>query len=192
MRIRYENTFDDYMAFQDHFGRTSRAFKRQVGIWTWGGAASVFLCLLLLTSVKSPDGPLALKLFAATLAAAVYVVYYRYSVRGNVRKMAKKLYEEGANRTFEGWHELEALPEGLLHRSAYTEGRIAWGAIESIESAPGHVYLMISSTSAIILPRNGVKSADLSAFLAEVGKHYRPGATLSAPAAEAESVVASV
>lgn len=121
------------------------------------------------------------------IGAAAYVLIYPRLMRNHIRKVSRKLYSEAANRTVLCWHELEIYEGGFIERTAYNENRSAWGAIERIESAPGYTFIYIGPGNAHVIPHQRIAEGDLREFLVELGKHFRPDATLQ-PAAHSDSL----
>jgi hypothetical protein len=172
MRLRYENTMEDLLAFQAYHIAHSPTMKRmQVGN-RWGGALVIFG--LTLWIAKLDTGNMFAGLIGAGVGAGVYALIYPLLVRRSIRRRTLKLYAEGQNKGFLGEHELEVADDGLIGRSPYSESKIAWGTVERIETTPEYTFLYVGSVSAYIIPHNRIIEGDYRAFLTELGQRFHP------------------
>jgi hypothetical protein len=63
---------------------------------------------------------------------------------------------------------VEALPEGLLVRSAAQETRLSWAAITHAAETPQHLILLTGEASGVVVPNRGVPPEAWRGLLGEV------------------------
>ena len=168
--LRYENTIDDAVAWGQYYFKHSPVLRRRrkvaliiLPIW-------ILACNLLVYGFARLDTVLLSTLIASVIALLV-ILGIRLLIGD---RLLRKQYSGDKNRGFLGWHELELTDEGLLFRSAYTEGKKAWGVIERIESTKDHTFIYMGTASALIIPHNNITSGNYAAFLHELGQRFRP------------------
>ncbi len=136
------------------------------------------LTALVFFSLFKP-GPSAGKLAWSAIGAGVYWLFCPWDFKRRADKLARKLYAQDQNKTVLGSHELELHDDAFIERTPYNENRSAWGAIENIESTEGHTFIYVGTAQAHIIPHAKITEGDLNAFLADLGRKYRPHATLA-------------
>jgi hypothetical protein len=178
MIIRFERTMDDMIAFNDFHYSHSPFMKRFMFWYRWGGALFIFLVCTLLIQALTPGSPALFAPLLSLVGAGVFAAIAPSAIRRRMRKQVRKLYSEGKNVSALGELELELTDTGLIAKSAYTETKLAWGAIERIESTPTHTFLYLSSVQAYIIPHNKIIEGDYRALMAEIGRRFQPGQKL--------------
>ena len=126
--------------------------------------------------------PLHFKLWVPILAsilgtAAMYPLMLKAYPRA-VRKMVKKLFKKEENKSLFCEHFLTVDEIGVSNRTAYSESKIAWGALERIETGENYTYLYIGTMQAHIIPHKSITQGDLGSFLNAIKTHYKPGQLL--------------
>jgi hypothetical protein len=175
MRIRYENTMDDLIAFQDFYVTHSAAARRMVTSYRIWGAVSAFgMLLLVLPFVFRYTPKVAGTLIGASLGAVITFFIVPVTMRWSSRSAARKLYSEGKQKLLLCEHEVEITEDGITGRTPYSEAKLAWGAIERVESAPEHTFVFVSPTAALIIPHRQIPEAEYRAFMTELGERYKP------------------
>jgi len=178
MRIRYERTMDDILALNEFSFHHSPTTKRIVSRYRWTGALAIWLLAALLVYVLVPAMPIYLTLLLAFIDAAYFAVVAPRIVLKKTKHNIRKQYAEGQNATLLGEQELELTDTGLIARSKYAETKLAWGAIEKIETTPEHTFLFVSSVNAYIIPHTRILEGDYRALMAEIGRRFQPGQPL--------------
>jgi hypothetical protein len=171
MRIKYQTVEDDYVAFNVFFSRHSPLAKLVMSqaLYFHDWAAAVFGVVIL--------GGLSVWILA-----------------GNSRRMgriARNLFREGKNKGFLGVRELEINDYGLLAKSEYSEGKIAWTMIERIGSTPDYTFIFTGATKAIILPKARVTEGDYDAFVAELTSRVAQSAATASTGKESTFIDSS-
>jgi len=178
MRIRYERTIDDIIALNYFDFHHSSATQGIVRRYRWTGSIAIWLLAALLIYILVPGMPVFLTLLVAFLDAVFFAIMAPRIVLKKTMRNVRKRYAEGQNATLLGEQELELTDTGLIARSNYTETKLAWGAIERIETTPEHTFLFISSINAYIIPHNRIIEGDYRALMAEIGRRFQPGQPL--------------
>jgi hypothetical protein len=178
MFIRFERTLEDLIAFNDFHYRHSQSMKKYLFWYRWIGALFILLLPPLIMQSYSPDMPLFFELGLSLIGAIIFAVNAERIVHRRIRKQALKLYKEGNNEALLGESVLELTDTGLLARSPLTETKLAWGAIERIETNSDYTFLYIGSVNAYVIPHNRIIEGDYRAFMAEVGRRFQPGQKL--------------
>ena len=181
MEVEFELTFEDliewglYHAEHSPALRQARAGVAALGIGAFGGAAILLSYLFPANTVTFvPVG-----IVAGTLWAALVP---RYSRRW-LRALLAPVYAEGENRLLTGSHFLRLAPEALMGRTDFARTEIDWALVERIEETPTHVFIYISATQALIIPKRAFRPPDgVRAFVAQT-REFR--ATSAGQAADA-------
>jgi len=178
MRLYFERTLDDMIAFNDFHFRHSPYMKRFMFWYRLIGALAIVLVSTVLSQVLTPTAPFLFSFILSLIGAGVFVVLAPSLVQKRMKKQVRKLYSEGKNVSALGAQELELTDTGLIARSEYMETKLAWGAIERIESTPTHTFLYLSSVQAYIIPHDKIREGNYHALLTEIGSRFQPGQKL--------------
>jgi len=169
-RIAYEATQDDLIAYSKyHFYYASgprRRRKMAIGFL----AVYLFGVNLLMYGLANL-GAVLLNTFCYFFGILALAFILR---RATGDRLLRRMYTAEKNRSFIGPHELEVTDEGLTYRTAYQEGKMAWGMIERIESTTDHTFIYFGTASAIVIPHNGITQGEYRAFLRELGQRFKP------------------
>ena len=169
MRLRYENTLDDAIAFQQYHYTHSPTARRSIAGLRWGGVALImFMCF------AAGKDKLLLHLVEMCILSGIYILILPVLVRRSIKRQSRRMYSEGSNKGMLGEHELEITEDGIIERSPYNETRTAWGAVERIESTPDHTFIYAGSMMAHVIPHSRINEGDYKAFLAQLGQRFQP------------------
>ena len=178
-RLCWENTMEDAIAWNKYFYKHSSPLRR-------------FRRGLLLFLVLWIVGVNLLAYGGTNLAAALlYSIYYlvaAFAIGFGLRfligdRLIRRQYSGEKNRGFFGAHELVLTEEGLIHRTAYSEGKMAWGLIERIESTKDHIFIYVGTNTAVIIPHERITSGQYGVFMQELGRRFKPAQPLPRPVA---------
>jgi hypothetical protein len=182
--IRYAVTVDDMVAFNEfhylHSPDAMRKRKRKRVILSVSGAL-VYLVLGYCMHVSAPG--IFGWWFAPVLGLLIGLLIYglgspRFNIPHLLRYLVRRRYAKADTAKYLGEHFLEVDDQGFSHRTAYTETRFAWGALERIETAQDRTFLYISSFQAVVIPHKCVIEGNFAALLMAVKSHYKPGQVL--------------
>lgn len=169
MRIRYENTIEDLLAFTAHFHQKSPTLKRNR---RW---AVVCLAIMILgmTFAASEITGVPIVLWVGTGGAALVALVYPRLYRRNVKRLSLRLYAEGQNKALLGPHVTELRDNGLFVGTEFREGVVFWKGIERIESIPGHTFVYLSAMSALVISEHSVFEGSYQGFVAELQRRWQ-------------------
>lgn len=174
--LRYANTMQDIIAFNEFHYRRSPALRRIMGLLQWLGAITIFLAILMETGGI-------MGVIGAAIVAGGFAAIYPLLLRRLIRWQVRLMYSEGRNKGTLGEHEMEICEDGVIERSPYRETKTAWAAIERIEITPEYTFLYASSMSAYVIPHKSILAGDYRMFMAQLGQRFQPDRLLESKAA---------
>ena len=169
MRLRYEITLEDLLAFTLHVHQKSPTMRRirlRAVI-----ALAVMIIGLCLIAAEILDNFLVL--WAGVGWAVFFAAIYPQLYRRNVKRLSTRLYAEGQNKGILGQHVAELRDNGLFDGTAFSERTVFWKGIERIESIPGHTFVYLSAMSAHVIPEDSVTEGNYQAFVEELQKVWQ-------------------
>ena len=160
MHLRYDNGLDDCIAFQSYHLAHSPHWKRVTVMFRWGIAGLFFVFAALRALSQS---------WVAVLVWCGVGVLWILMLPGfmlrSAKRNARKLYGEGTNKGWTGWHELEITDEGLVERTEASEQRTRWSAIERLGMTPDHMFVYVSALTAHVIPRASILEGNYESFV---------------------------
>ena len=179
MRIRFETTIDDVIAFNRFHFANSPAWRRQV--WTQTllvpAILVVFYLLFHLATVGAVedfedilqfgcfDGFLAVFLAAASIAWAFFI---RWHMNSSLERNTRRFLAEGSNRVIFGWRELELVNNRLLLKTELIKSSLDLRAIEKIVGNDRYTYVYIAAAQAYLIPMDLYPEDESREFVAEL------------------------
>jgi hypothetical protein len=179
-KLLYNNSFDDLVAFGEfHYGQ-SPSMKQSIQRYQLLGAPAIFLIALFLMTAVSQVLllPFTLNVLIAFAYAALFAFTAPRRFRAATRKNIQKMHGEGSNRRFLATKELEIVTDGLIERTPYSHTKMAWGAIEKIESNGDYIFLYVGAASAYIIPAKRLDAMDVRRFMTALQASYQPDQVL--------------
>ncbi len=168
MKIGYNVTIDDVVAFNMHHFKNSPAMRKQVRFGVIFTCGLILICFSLIAMSNKSYGDLIIGIITASVFACVYPGIYRWSAKRNVLK----LYGEGKNVGVLGEHILEVTNTEIIDKADSAESKSKISRMERIESTPDYVFIYMGAVIAHIIPRNSILEGDVDAFLEEVKKRF--------------------
>lgn len=177
MKLRFENTIDDIIAFNRRFHESGPLVKQQARSM----AITMFVlgwCIIFMANFLSAFEAtawlswlsLAFAVVAtSSLAITVYLLWKPYMLY-NIGRAVRKLYKTQPDKVSLGPRELEITPGRLIERNDFGEVRWKISAIEQITSTDRYVFISISPMRAYILPRDCFHEDELEEFLDELDR----------------------
>lgn len=166
----WENTMEDMVTFNKYLLKHSAKLRqrRKVGyvvlvLWIFGCYFALYGTAHLMTALLYSIGTLGVCL---VLGLGLRILLFD--------RFLRKYYAGEKNRGFIGDHEMELTEEGLIHRTAYTESKLAWGVIERIESTKEHTFIFVGTNAAIIIPHERITQGVYGVFMQELGRRFKP------------------
>jgi hypothetical protein len=176
MRLRYENTANDFVAFNAFHLAQSPSYKRSIAIYTCVFGLATGLAVFFLAKstsleiVKSlpEESKILVAAVQAILVVAIYALLLPRVLRRSTMRQARKLLAEGQNKLFLCEHRVEITDDGLVTWSPYGESRVRWEAVERVQRTEPHTFLYVSAVAAFIIPHDRILEGDCEAFVAEI------------------------
>lgn len=150
MRIDYDLTREDYLAYSIHHMEHSKSIKRSLFIQRY--LLSLIFFVFPFIMANATEVPLAFWLAAYTIIYILWVIYYpRYFVR-STKKRITKMINEGKNENLFGAYSIALTEDGVEQTSKTGESSVTWGGIERIDETKDHIFIYLSSVSAYVIP----------------------------------------
>lgn len=155
IKITFDFTMDDWMAFQKHYANTSKDFK-QVKIIS----IIAFPAILALYSIWDYyfQKEMTYIWFAIFGISTLLWLYFfpRYLDRKTI-KNAKKIIERWDNKSILWKQDMTLTEEYLFVKTAGTEQKVYWSKIYKIEENDEHIFIFLTTISAFIIPKEDIK-----------------------------------
>jgi hypothetical protein len=169
MKIRYENTLEDMIAFSRYHSKNSPMMQRSRMLMYWVVGPLVIVVIFGLFVVATGQDFL---LLSGAIALALYLAAVPFLIT-KVRtafhdRLARRLYAEGANKGAYGPKQLELTEAGLIGRSEFSEATIAWPVVERVASTIDYTFIYFSAVAALVIPRAAVSEGDYEVFVEAV------------------------
>ena len=169
MRIRYDITPEDTLAFNLRFHQKSPTLRR-TRMWVVIGLSAMIISMCFAASeiIGNP-----IILWAGIGWAAVIAVIYPRLHRRNLKRYSARLLAEGQNMKLFGQHVAELRENGLFDATEFLERTVFWNGIQRIESLPGYTFVYLSTLSGQVIPEKSIIEGDYHAFVEELQRRWR-------------------
>lgn len=170
MKIRYEVTFDDIVAFNRYHLDHSPAMKRQRATATWGVPLVVLFVCGALALLDEFDPTVILS--CGAVFCVIYVLLVRRSIPATMEKNVRKLYCEGSNKGVLGQHELELSQNSLSKRTDSGMSSVFLSAIDRIVTTDDYTFIYINAVTAHVIPRHSLSEIEYRTFVDAVNTEW--------------------
>jgi hypothetical protein len=164
MKIRFDVSLDDILAYNRYHVRHSPSIRRSTLLIRWGGAI-LFLLICLLPAYDFEPGYWLMSLFLGLVGGITFLLLYPVLVRVVAESQQRKLYTEGSTRGEIGMHECELGEDGVIVRSETGELKTRWEGLDRIVTTDDYTFIYLSSVTAHVIPRRGVVEGDYGSFV---------------------------
>jgi hypothetical protein len=180
VKIRFETTIEDLVAFNRYHFANSPIWRKQIWLRSLLLPGIVGLVLLVYYATNTrrgfDGGPgndptlgLEFSTFGVFLFFSVaWVLFLRWRMSAALDSNTRKLLAEGTNRAIFGWHDLELVGNRLVMNSELIHSSIDLRAIEKIVGNEQYTFIYIASAEAYIIPMQLFPEDEYSAFVAEL------------------------
>jgi hypothetical protein len=175
MKIRYQNTLEDIIAFNCYHHTRSpakrRSFRRLNGVLFFVSFLLLALATLglLLIATTSFDEKLP---FAGAFGVAILGLLVAWQSprirRALISFEACRVYREGKNKNVLCVHELELTADRLIERTPVSESSNALESLERVVCTDRYAFIYQSALNAKVIPRYSVSEGDFEAFVEAV------------------------
>ncbi len=174
MKLRYEISIEDCVAFGHHLVRNSQTMRRAMrsGQMLWA-ACPIGGVLFVILYNKAPfyKALVLIALIGIIVSVPFYFLYPLY-FRWQHERYIRKINKEGKNRGVLGEHELSIEEDGIIEKTDVNENKLLWESVEHIASTENHTFIYISPIMAHVIPRLSVISGNYDDFVTELKKRY--------------------
>ncbi len=177
MRIRFETTMDDLIAFNRFHAENSPMLRRQRLIFSL--LFPLILCIVGLVTMlanidlldEDPIRFFVLSAVAITFGLPALVGLYflsRWRWMSNLESMVQKIYAEGNNQIALGWREMEIVGNRLLLKTEWIDSSTDLRVIEKIVGNDDFTFVYIASNQAYLIPMNLYPEDEYRQFVADL------------------------
>lgn len=193
VKIRFETTIDDIVAFNRFHCENSPTWRRQrfVQYLIVPGIIGILsLCVFFSVFEQLARNPAVLVGFAIgtlllfSIFSISWVIFVRWQAAANVVSMVRKLLAEGSNRTILGWREIALVGNRLLVNSELIQASYDLRAIEKIVGNDEYTFVYYSSIQAFVIPMNLYPEEEYREFVVELRRAWE---NREAPAPETDA-----
>ncbi len=163
MRIRYETTADDMVAFNQYFcdhSPTMRLARRRFKVAISG------ICVSLGIGASYLLGDEWLFFHGFALAIAALILIPTSMPRKHLERTVRQLLSEGDNKGTLGEHELELIGDGFIERTTFNESKWSFAGIERVVVGQDYTFIFISALMAHVIPHHRILEGDFQSFMA--------------------------
>ncbi len=161
MKIRYENSMEDMIAFQKHLYTENAGLHRQKRLATVFMPVFLIVMIVLLYLLKGTSEILVW----GGIFVLVYVFFIYRAYRSGFAKRVRQIY--GDSKDFFCERQMEISEEGVTVKTAVSETRIIWPGIPKIVSDGDYIFIYtLGMVSAHVISRNGVREGNFDEFVA--------------------------
>ncbi len=181
MTVEYEMTPEDWVAFNLYHHRRSPTARRRY-LWSWLFPAGVwlFVCTALWHLADRGRGtPLQtfLALLPLFVAAPIYLLWYPWAYRRNLRRIVAGMMSEGKNRRLFGRHRVTISPDGIAESGEFGQSTTTWQAVERVVPDGEYAYVYLNALAAIVIPRRAFANpAQFDEFVRTAGRYHEDAA----------------
>ena len=176
--IRYELEVEDYVRFNlFHFHKTKLG-RNEVMKYRMKVIALAALILYLIGCLAANSFfwfPFLLLAFGTTVMWLKTLIFYRSTMRSEMKKEFKK----SEHKLHLCEYILSIEETGFVLKTNHSESKIAWAAMEKIETEPDYTYLYIGTKNAVIIPNKSISEGNIATVLNAIKTHYKPGQMLN-------------
>jgi hypothetical protein len=163
VKIRYEVTVDDLVAFTFHRAGRSLARRRAGGIvWT---ILAMFALFVTTAALMGQEEALGMLVLVAVPIGFLLAVMPKAGFRPNTERSFRKLYQETLPRGEIGPHEVELTENCLVERTPYSERRTPLQDVQGVTSDGDRTFLSIGPVMAYVIPHRSISEGDLQSFI---------------------------
>lgn len=172
MKLEYDLSEQDYMAFNMHYIKYSKRIRSSLFVQRYL-ISLIFLVIPFVTGGAkyiSLGGSLAL----AVVIYVLWVVFYPKYFNGALKKRVTKILNQGNNKSLLGRRTMSLGEDGISEMGNYGDGKIPWDSIKKVEETNEHIFVYINDVNAYVIPIRAFKNEDdKKKFLDAIGEHCK-------------------
>lgn len=167
MKIIYENTLEDAIAFNRYHYSNSDTFRKQKDKVTIHLPVALFFAVVILTLLIRD---IRIAVWGSVFIGS-YLIFIFRAYNRDLYKTVGKLYKEQDMKGFVCEHQLEINEDGILEKTEVNERKDKWSGVQLIGADPAHAFIYVGAMQAHIIPRERIVEGDYDRFL-ESAKSY--------------------
>jgi hypothetical protein len=161
LEIEFELKEKDIVAFSEHYSKYSKT-QRWIRWFTLCiGVVVVWALVLIYIFISEGGSPEKVTLIITLVVLSVYTLLWFLIVPFLLKKWKKKLIlkqlSEGDNKGLLGKTRLEFNDQGIFGESESTRLKLNWDIVNNIEETEDHIFIYVSTVSAITIPKRSFK-----------------------------------
>ena len=164
MKISYENTLEDAVAFNLYHFEHSPTFRRNQKILMC--VLPIVLAVMFIPLAIARESP-GVVVFALVFGC-LWIWAFPFMQRRSIARSSRKLYGEGSNKGFVCRHDLELTDEFLVEKSDGGMSSRKISDLEKVVTDQTYTYIYVGSLSAHVVPHERVSEGNLQAFVEEL------------------------
>ena len=157
IELHYTLCCDDIVAFNLHHVTTSptaRQTRRRVLFWSMFSLSAYALVDLWGELVKGYNLVQALTgIYPLLILMLLFLLIYPKLYHWSIRRYARRSWNEGKNKTMIGELTLRVDKDGIQYTGPHSASRFDWEVVERVDALKNYIFLYISASNAIALPR---------------------------------------
>jgi hypothetical protein len=172
VKIRFETTIDDIVAFNRFHLGNSPAWRKQV--WTQMLIVPAILSgLVVLGALRQDNRDDGLPFLLITgipvlVVSLLWAFGIRWWLHWSLGRNTRKFWAEGSNRALTGWREMELADGRLIIKTELLYASLDLRAIEKIVNTDNYTYVYIGATNAYMIPMNLYPEDEYREFVGEL------------------------
>lgn len=179
MKLVYSSNLDDHIAFNHWFVGTVPNYNSQILCGRILLPLLTMTPLLLLTLYATAHENDPIDIYLGYFIAVMWVfiglrTYFKYPAlaKKQQEKCIRNIYRDGKGEgTIFGRHSLEIIGDKMIEKTPDSETSYKLSSIHKIGEVPTHVFIMLTPSSALAVPRRNIEEGDLDSFVLELKKY---------------------
>ncbi|KZR58940.1 YcxB family protein [Pseudobacillus badius] len=151
MKLSYELTKEDYLAFNLYYIKNSAAITKSLFAQRFFPPIAFLVLPFIFTGIT---GEFLVGLSVVFMLTAVaWMMFYPRYFYWHVKNGVNKALNEGKNENLIGEHTFTLHEDGFIEKNKVEERKVSWSGIEKVAENEEYYFLFFSSMSAYILPK---------------------------------------
>jgi YcxB-like protein len=174
MKIRYENTINDIIAFRRHANNAPHVRKtlRIVLIVP----AAFFVILGILAAIEEQD---AIYVAGGVVIGLAWAGLLWLFIRWRFSASLRRLRRDDSVRNLPCWYELELADGALVERTDCDSHASTLETVTKIVSSDSHTFIYIDSGAAYVIPKRSLPEGEYQEFVGAVRREWEETGTLA-------------
>ncbi|MGM9985831.1 MAG: YcxB family protein [Bacillaceae bacterium] len=170
MEIKYTMGEKEFLAFNEHFIKTSPTIKKSLAIQRYV-VPIIYLIIPFILKAVDEDFSLWYSFTIFLLVGILWVIFYpKYFHRSTTRRVQKMLRE--SHQSF-GETTLIIQDDGIEETQGTTLSKVGWDQISELHTTNDYYYIFFSGLKAFVIPTTVLSAEDKNSLLDIMKKHNK-------------------